>query len=412
MKPGRTSIIGLAALSILSVFLSTALIAPLMAQEDPQRQDLENLRKAIEKKGTQERQLTDEANRLKSEASSLQQRLVILAAKTQTQEAKANRIEQNLDGLIDAEAVLAKAINAERRQQSQTLTALTRISREPPASIVLRVARPVDAARTAMLLRAALPVLEVRAQNIGEELNALKTVRLEIETERNGLTQTLEELAGLRIELDALMNEKWIRRRTAMDQAEQAREEMTALSKNAKSMEAFLRSIEKREAKRRALALKPADDTVVTSLSPTTQTPQSPNILPVARGSLSLPARGRTLTAYGQNDGIGGKTKGITLRTRQRAQVVAPYDGEILFAGPFKGYGQVLIMSIGQGYHVLLAGLTRIDGIVGQKLLRGEPIGQMGASVQTSELYIEIRDKGRPVNPSPWIAYGDVSGAG
>ena len=83
-----------------------------------------------------------------------------------------------------------------------------------------------------------------------------------------------------------------------------------------------------------------------------------------------------------------------------------------MFAGPFRGYGQMLIISANGGYHVLLAGLTNIDGVVGQMVLAGEPVGRMGAQQQGNapkgiggeSLYIEFRRNGVPVDPAPWFA--------
>ena len=76
-----------------------------------------------------------------------------------------------------------------------------------------------------------------------------------------------------------------------------------------------------------------------------------------------------------------------------------------MFAGPFRGYGQLLIIEHGGGYHVLLAGLSRVDGTVGDEVLEGEPVGVMGSPPGLKpKLYFELRRNGRPVNPLPWLA--------
>ncbi len=91
-----------------------------------------------------------------------------------------------------------------------------------------------------------------------------------------------------------------------------------------------------------------------------------------------------------------------------------------MFAGPFRGYGQMLIIAANGGYHVLLAGLTRIDGVQGQVVLAGEPLGRMGPGraqgqvpaqqgvgrdiARGKRLYIEFRHNGVPVDPVPWFA--------
>jgi len=124
---------------------------------------------------------------------------------------------------------------------------------------------------------------------------------------------------------------------------------------------------------------------------------------------LIMPVRGQLVLAYGQTAiGADSVSKGISIQTRTQAQVVAPYDGQIVYAGEFRGYGQILIIEHGGRYHTLLAGLERIDAGAGQWILAGEPIGVMGSSQeQFPELYLELRHAGQPVNPLPWLATTD-----
>ena len=140
----------------------------------------------------------------------------------------------------------------------------------------------------------------------------------------------------------------------------------------------------------------------------------------MARENLALPVRGRIASGFGQSDKTGSPLRGITIRTLGQAQVTAPYDGQIVYAGPFRDYGQLLIIAHGEGYHTLLAGMSRIDGVVGQWVLAGEPIGNMGPDdvnrsakmLELPELYVELRRNGEPINPLPWLAAnkGKVTG--
>ena len=87
------------------------------------------------------------------------------------------------------------------------------------------------------------------------------------------------------------------------------------------------------------------------------------------------------------------------------AQVIAPHNGKVVFAGNFRGYGQLLIIDHGEGYHTLLAGMVRIDGTMGQYVLSGEPVGVMGTPKDGKpSLYIELRRNSQPINPIPWLA--------
>jgi septal ring factor EnvC (AmiA/AmiB activator) len=158
---------------------------------------------------------------------------------------------------------------------------------------------------------------------------------------------------------------------------------------------------------------------------PTVPLSKPENVRPFPAGpdtaALVMPARGRVVRLYGQRDDDGASSKGISISTRAAAQVVAPYDGRIAYAGTFRSYGQILIIEHGGRYHTLLAGVDRIDAVVGQWVLAGEPIGVMsggstaaaaGASTSDSageaqghpELYLELRRNGQPINPLPWLA--------
>ena len=112
--------------------------------------------------------------------------------------------------------------------------------------------------------------------------------------------------------------------------------------------------------------------------------------------------------SYGAADPTGATSRGVTLETRPGAQVIAPFDGRVVFAGPFKGYGRILIIGHGDGYHSLVAGLDQIDSNVGQWLMAGEPIGTMPAGEAKPRLYLELRHDVQPINPLPWLATRDA----
>ena len=136
-----------------------------------------------------------------------------------------------------------------------------------------------------------------------------------------------------------------------------------------------------------------------------------------ARKTLPLPLNGIKIREFGMPDGLGGTEKGLSLASRTGAQVTAPCDGWVVYAGPFRSYGQLLILNAGGGYHVLLAGMERISVDLGQFVLTGEPVAIMGGGPQSAAavatgssqpvLYIEFRKDGAPVDPSPWWAAND-----
>ena len=123
----------------------------------------------------------------------------------------------------------------------------------------------------------------------------------------------------------------------------------------------------------------------------------------MAQGRMPFPAKGKVVGRFGQANDVGVVSKGIDIATRKNAQVIAPHDGQVAFSGPFRGYGLLLIIEHGEGYHTLLAGMARIDVNVGQRLLAGEPVGVMGQDEARPNLYVELRRNGQPINPLPWL---------
>jgi septal ring factor EnvC (AmiA/AmiB activator) len=128
-----------------------------------------------------------------------------------------------------------------------------------------------------------------------------------------------------------------------------------------------------------------------------------------AKGVLQLPSNGRRVLSFGQKNAFGIQSKGINIQTRPGGTVISPCDGLIIYAGEFRTYGQLLIISPGGGYHILLAGLSQIDVQVGQSVLMGEPVGAMSSAVKSQAaqdsgpvLTVEFRKDQRPIDPDPW----------
>jgi septal ring factor EnvC (AmiA/AmiB activator) len=135
----------------------------------------------------------------------------------------------------------------------------------------------------------------------------------------------------------------------------------------------------------------------------------------VARGYLVPPAKGTDALAYGDRDGFGGITRGVSLITAPGAEVVAPADGWVIYKGPYLNYGQIVILNPGDGSTIVLAGLDAVSAGVGQFLREGMPLGTMGsrtigrtmatgAGVSEPTLYIELRKNDKPIDPTGWWA--------
>ncbi|MFN7135602.1 MAG: murein hydrolase activator EnvC family protein, partial [Myxococcales bacterium] len=127
------------------------------------------------------------------------------------------------------------------------------------------------------------------------------------------------------------------------------------------------------------------------------------------KGRLPYPARGFIEVAFGKvlNPKFNTVTfqNGIDLRAPEGTEVRAVAAGRVVHAGDFKGYGNLVIVDHGEGYHTLFAHLSTIERQVGEELEEGDLLGRVGdtGSLKGAYLYFEIREKGKPVDPRQWL---------
>jgi septal ring factor EnvC (AmiA/AmiB activator) len=385
-------------------------------------QHLQDLEKQIEEGRTRSKELTGKAEKIAKESDTLQQELITTAAQVQDLEVRVTALEDKIKSLRKDEAAKKKDLDARRGELSKLLAGLQRFSEQPTVTLIARPATVTDTARTGMLLDKIIPTLAGRAHEIGQKVAAIRALRADIEMERLSLADQSKDLKQKRDEIDDLLAQKSAERKRTLAEAKATDERMAKLAAEATDLRSLIEKLDEQE-KAQAAIDKAARDAASRLTQPKPEQHQDVAALmerpfSSVRGTLSLPAKGKIVALYGQDDENGVPRKGVVIATRDHAEVVAPYDGRIVFAGRFRHYGQLLIISHGEGYHTLLAGMSRIDGVVGQWVLAGEPLGQMGNGSSDGlpgsqpRLYVELRKQGEPINPLPWLAASErkVSG--
>lgn len=415
-----------------AVLLSAVLVTspPTLANEtDPTR--LQALEGEIEDRVERRKQLEAEANALAEEVQEIREQLIEAAARVQARERDVTDSENRLAGLEAAQAVLLAQLETRRAELTDTLAALQRLDRNPPPALAVRPDDAVSAMRSALLLSTIVPKLETDAREIRERLEELEKVKADLIAEQETFDMASLDLTGEREKLNELLEAKITAESAARALAEEEATALATLSREAKSLKDLIARLEARASSRTPVP-RPTftEQAMPTDAEPAPTERQVaaliPNLAPgrlfsASRGLIRPPVEGIALGRYGTDDGVGGTVQGLTLETRPEAPVTAPFDGRIAFAGPFRRYGQLLILEVGEGYHLLLAGMTRIDGIVGQNVLAGEPVGAMGqtrseessnAGSDKPALYIELRRNGAPVDPRPWFVASDRKARG
>lgn len=387
---------------------------------------LQNLETNIEKKRLESEALKATAVKLKGELKSINTSLVEAAGRVQDQEQKVFVLETEHEKL-SREARLKEVRLSERGDQfSGVVMALTRMSRVPTEALIVQPMAPEDMVRSAILLRAAVPQLERTAQSLRDDLDGLRFARARVEERRTVLDRAADALRTEQINLKKLYNRKAATRAEAISKNRAALSQMRELAKKASSLRDLLSKIEQSRSELAALSGAGARQTSLSARENITPHKQNTYItapaleggtellgsISKARGQLPFPVVGRVIGLYGQDLGSGLSRKGISIETRGGAQVISPFDGKVVFSGPFRGYGQLLIIDHGEGYHSLLAGLANIDAQLGNPVLAGEPVGTMLEATQDGGqktddapvLYVEFRRNNEPVNPLPWLA--------
>jgi septal ring factor EnvC (AmiA/AmiB activator) len=391
---------GLSRVSARLGVLLAVLLAALPAGADSTGERLGEVERALQQSRERQENLKEQAGALEKEAEALRRQRVVAAAKIQEFEQQANRLEARLSELSEEEAEKAAALAEGRDQMSRILMALERMARFPPAAVIAQPSSPNDMVRSAVLLRSTMPRLEQQAAALKRDLTSLDYTRRDMAERKRELAQAVEGLGAERAQLAALTEKNAAARNQTVAAGRQSEREAAALSREARELRQLLEQLERdrrqREEQERAAALKPpAPRKPSGSVSaPSTLTP----------GALGLPAMGEIVGNYGEQTATGLSRKGIDIATRSQAQVVSPRDGTVVFAGEFRGYGELLIIEHSEGYHSLLAGMARIDAIPGQKVVAGEPVAIMAEGPGKPALYLELRRNGQPINPLPWLA--------
>jgi septal ring factor EnvC (AmiA/AmiB activator) len=270
-----------------------------------------------------------------------------------------------------------------------------------------------------------LPELRSEAEALATDLTELVRLKGAIATDRTTLGQELAALASEQDRISALMEARQGRLGEVERNAGAERDRAAELARQAVSLKELIERMERDIAgsKRAAEEAQKATEAQARETrerfaqaafrDPARLAPKIP--FSEARGMLPKPVSGHISRQYGASDSYGGTSRGVSISTRPKAVVIAPADGWVAFAGPFRSYGRLLIINAGGGYYLLLAGMDQINVDVGQFVLAGEPVAVMGQAslvspaaggIETDDpvLYVEFRKDGGSVDPGPWWA--------
>ena len=410
----------------LGFVLPLALGLPASAQDKPagkaealkqHQQELKAARDRQRKSADTEATLKREIEKIGADRRKLNQDLIDTAARTRDVEGKVAATESRLNSLDGRERDIRKSIDGRRAVIGEVLAALQRIGHRPPPALLATPEDALQAVRSAMLLGAVLPEMRHEVAALAKDLAELIDLRKKISAERDQLKTEVASLGAERTRMTALIAQRQKQQAEREKELDSERARARELAHEVHSLKDLIAKLEESAIARHAHRTPPKDarQALAALHDPGRLAPAA--AFASLRGQVPIPVNGVKLKAFGSPDSIGGQEKGVSIATRAGAQVTAPADGWVVYAGPFRSYGQLLILNAGNGYHILLAGMERISVDLGQFVLTGEPVAMMGngshiaAILATGSnqpvLYIEFRKDGVPVDPGPWWAAGE-----
>jgi len=418
---------GFAGMSVLPAAAQVAASTPEVTTASPdaikqREQELEATREQQKSAAELQQRLKADLAAVGQDRSKLNQRLIDIASQVRVIETRIGDTETRLRPLDSREQQIRASLDSRRSEIVEVLAALQRAGRRTPPALLVRPEDALQSLRTAMLLGSVVPELRGRAERLASDLGELVSLRKTIATERDQLAADRDKLRDDQVRLAALIDERQRKQGSIEKDIEAEGARAIALARQVDSLQGLITKMEQdlSSAAKAAAAASLRGAPVALNGKPNLGALKDPaRMSPAiafasARGLFALPVNGAKIREFGGSDGAGGVEKGISLSTKAGAQVTTPCDGWVVYAGPFRSYGQLLILNAGGGYHVLIAGMERISVNIGQFVLTGEPVASMGTKSQVASiiaanasqpvLYVEFRKDGTPIDPGPWWA--------
>ncbi len=404
-----------------NLLLALLLVLPVAAHSAPrrtenareQRRALQAAERARAAQTEIARQAEERARAAEDEHARLTETYAAAANELRAAEEETLRIAEQIDAL-DARRRTAEVELARRAQAlAPLLPLMQRMSMYPAETLLAVPASPEDTLRGMLLLQGLGQHLQAEAAGIRNDQAAIEAMSDQLLDRRTAMQAALDVQHGRAHALDQQRREALGRRTEAQGVAEDAMRQAAAEASRAGDIreaiariESERRAAEARAREEAARALREQRQAEAEEAANRAQAAAQPTGRSVAAGTgrMSVPVAGRILTNFGERD-RDGVSQGIVWQTAPGGRVSAPCSGRVMYAGPFRSFGVLLIVDCGSGFHIVLAGLNRLDTRVGASVAAGEPVGAMadGDQAHRLRLTLELRQNGQPVNPASWL---------
>jgi septal ring factor EnvC (AmiA/AmiB activator) len=351
------------------------------------------------------KELEKELAAIQADRTSIKSDLVRITKTLQAQERQLQKAEKR-EALIAAEIQSREALLAARERELQAMmAAAVRLSQMPPEAGLMMPEYSEKTIEAASALKLMTQAIKTRAEELRVQMIALNEDKEKAADIREDVEKQMKEIAVKRAELEKIFKSK--NKLVSSVSAEQKKQAARAkqLAKDASSLKQLIAALEKAlssDARVIEKEKKKKEPRAVKAAANTGGSRGKLRSFSRAKGDIRPPSAGEVVGNFNSKS-ADEYSKGIIIQTATESTVSAPYDGEVVYSGAFRHYGNMVILKHSDGFHTLIAGLEKIRTQTGEFLLEGEPIGAMGDGDDSRKLYVELRKDNQPINPTPWF---------
>jgi len=366
-----------------------------------EQQALKDARRQSDEARDRAARLAQQASAARDAEEQARRRAAAVAARIQQAEADIQAAQARIAIIARLQRAQAKRLAARQEPVVRLTAALQMMARRPLALALVQPGSISDAVHLRAVLGQILPVIEQRTAGLRAELARSRALRATAQQASDALAQAQQDRRAQRAELAGLETQKRLAARDYRANAGMESERALALGERARDIVDLMDRLEAAGDLRERL-------TALSGPLPRPARPDKAGAAPPERDAMAsgpppyrLPVVGQLVTGLGEVNDSGVRARGLTLAVQPSAQAIAPTAGRVAFAGPYRDYGQILIIDHGGGWTTLITGLHRLSVRVGDDVRQGDPVGV--TDNRRSDIIVELRRNGRPVDIVPLI---------
>ncbi len=362
-------------LFILSLLIFSFVASPIYAQSKTAKK-LATIKKQLKSEKSKQKKLEQKRTKIQSQIKSFQSESINLAKDLQEKESNLHDLGQQVKQLQSQQQKLNTDIKNEKKDIISLLQILQKIALEPPSIILMqKQTYGMNVMNTALLVEGTVEIAQGKIANFTKKKSTLSSLKKQTEKKNLDAKKITHKVKAKKIQMDSLLSEKKSAENKLTKEAKKSKNKIKNLAKKSKNLSDLLKKL---MARKKSVVGK----------------------APSVKKKIPAPARGKKVIRFGKKNSGGIKAKGLTLKSASKASVISPYNGRILFSGPFKKFDNLMIIEHPKGYHSVIAGIKTPFVKEGKTVLAGEPIGRLGTN---GKIYIELRYKNKPVNPERYF---------